>query len=256
MMIIIYIIFVMILIFRFYIYFHTSKGAEYCEIRSYDEEDANRIQYAVMHHFNRSDKQEIHRGLVQGLTETTPFSEQSGGDMNHMPFPFPAPAPAPAPTPTPTPAPVSTAHVVPGNPFRWTTVIDPNGRASRRRIRVTPPAPAPVQVSTAHGNTRTTGPINTNIRYCIRCGHNNYRRLCNTCYDIWSEYQNGDYKEIYCHHCGITRPRITYNNPICHQCQQNHTLVLRVYKINQVSGLRLGVDLRNILINNEEKKYA
>ena len=215
----------MILIFRFYIYFHTSKGAEYCETREYNTGDANRIQYAVMHHFNRSDKQEIHRGLVQGLTETTPFSEQSGSDMNHMPFSAPAPAPTLTPTPTPTPAPVSTAHVVPGNPFRWTTVIGTNGRESIRRKRVTPPAPAPAQVSTAHANTRTAGPMNTNRRYCIRCGvepqifYGNYMKFCSTCHRSWNEYQNGDYRERYCHRCGTSRQRITFNNPICHQCQ-------------------------------------
>ena len=59
----------MILIFCSCIYFHTSKGAEYCEVRSYDEKDANRIQYAVMHHLTRSDKQEIYRGLIQGLNK-------------------------------------------------------------------------------------------------------------------------------------------------------------------------------------------
>ena len=44
-------------------------GAEYCEVREYDEADANRIQYTVMHHLNRTDKQEIYRGLIQGLNK-------------------------------------------------------------------------------------------------------------------------------------------------------------------------------------------
>ena len=44
-------------------------GAEYCEVREYDETDVNRIQYTVMHHLNRMDKQEIYRGLVQGLNK-------------------------------------------------------------------------------------------------------------------------------------------------------------------------------------------
>ena len=67
----------MILIFCFCIYFHTSKGAEYCEVRSYDEKDANRIQYAVMHHLTRSDKQEIYRGLIQGLNKQQSTAEAS-----------------------------------------------------------------------------------------------------------------------------------------------------------------------------------
>ena len=69
------------------------RGAEYCEVRDYDANDANRIQYAVMHHLGRTDSSVIHQGLIQGLPVR----------------PLPAPTrPLPAPTrPLPPPSPTA-----------------------------------------------------------------------------------------------------------------------------------------------------
>ena len=43
------------------------RGAEYCETRDYDANDANRIQYAVMHHLGRTEKDVVFQGLIEGL---------------------------------------------------------------------------------------------------------------------------------------------------------------------------------------------
>ena len=188
------------------------RGAEYCEVREYDRADANRIQYAVIHHLDRTDRQEIYRGLVRGLTEPTPSSEQSGmtlgGGMTNMPFPAPAPA--------------STTNAN----RRWITVSGPNGRSIKRKVSSSSspslsPSPSPQSYRNSSSST-----MSTNRRYCIRCGgeqqtsYGNYKKFCNTCYRSWSDYENGDYREKYCHLCGTTQssPKLSYNNPICKRC--------------------------------------
>ena len=224
------------------------RGAEYCEVREYDRADANRIQYAVIHHLDRTDRQEIYRGLVRGLTEPTPSSEQSGmtlgGGMTNMSFPAPAPVPttnansrrsngrstrvqvpglpAPAPAPAPALAPVSTTNAN----SRWITVSGPNGRSIKRKVSSSSspslsPSPSPQSYRNSSSST-----MSTNRRYCIRCGgeqqtsYGNYKKFCNTCYRSWSDYENGDYREKYCHLCGTTQssPKLSYNNPICKRC--------------------------------------
>ena len=56
---------------------------------------------------------------------------------------------------------------------------------------------------------------------CIRCQaripRNPWRPLCGACYEVWSEYQNADYQEQWCHLCG--RPGDTsVNRPLCWSC--------------------------------------
>ena len=74
------------------------RGAEYCEARDYDANDANRIQYAVMHHLGRTDIDVVFQGLIQGLGDVPVATAR--------PLPAPTrPLPAPVRTPSPPPAP-------------------------------------------------------------------------------------------------------------------------------------------------------
>lgn len=68
------------------------RGAEYCEVRDYDANDANRIQYAVMHHLGRTDIDVVFQGLIQGIGDVPVASAR----------PLPAAPTRPLPPPSPT----------------------------------------------------------------------------------------------------------------------------------------------------------
>ena len=57
--------------------------------------------------------------------------------------------------------------------------------------------------------------------HCIRCGNDRAldpeKPLCDTCYDSWSEYENEDYEEKFCHVCG-NRAKTSYAKPLCGAC--------------------------------------
>lgn len=57
--------------------------------------------------------------------------------------------------------------------------------------------------------------------HCIRCDAairlNPEKPLCPSCYDEWSEYENPDYKEKFCHSCG-KESRTTIEKPLCKTC--------------------------------------
>lgn len=56
---------------------------------------------------------------------------------------------------------------------------------------------------------------------CIRCnqdiGFNPDKPLCEECYDIWSDWQNPDHPENFCHSCG-TETATSYAKPLCLSC--------------------------------------
>ena len=158
------------------------RGAEYCESRDYDANDANRIQYAVMHHLGRTDIDVVFQGLIQGLGDVPVATAR--------PLPAPTrPLSAPVRTlPTPLPAPSPTDRTNGGGRKR--------PRSSQRGYCI-----------------RCAG--NPRIMY------GSLMRYCNTCYDAWSGYQNSDYRERFCNNCGTAQrsPKLSYNNPRCINCQ-------------------------------------
>ncbi|MFZ6052503.1 phospholipase D family protein [Halocola ammonii] len=61
-----------------------------------------------------------------------------------------------------------------------------------------------------------------NEGHCIRClisiPFNEYQPLCPGCYDIWSYFENENYREDYCHRCGKQR-ETTKKRPFCYDCE-------------------------------------
>jgi hypothetical protein len=59
---------------------------------------------------------------------------------------------------------------------------------------------------------------------CIRCQssipRNPWRPLCSACYEVWSGYQNPDYREQWCHFCGQPAES-SVNRPLCWSCYRN-----------------------------------
>jgi len=59
---------------------------------------------------------------------------------------------------------------------------------------------------------------------CIRCKEkitfDPSRPLCQDCYEVWSEWQNEDYEEKFCHSCG-SRAAVSYARPLCQTCYRS-----------------------------------
>lgn len=57
--------------------------------------------------------------------------------------------------------------------------------------------------------------------FCIRCAEpvplNPDRPYCPGCFDAWSEWENEDYKDEFCHGCGDEHPA-TMAKPLCRDC--------------------------------------
>ena len=58
--------------------------------------------------------------------------------------------------------------------------------------------------------------------FCIRCRQStskldSKKPLCRECFDVWSQYQNVDYREKYCHACGA-KDKTTFARPMCASC--------------------------------------
>ena len=58
--------------------------------------------------------------------------------------------------------------------------------------------------------------------FCIRCRQStskldSKKPLCRECFDVWSQYQNVDYREKYCHACGA-KDKTTFARPMCAGC--------------------------------------
>jgi len=68
-------------------------------------------------------------------------------------------------------------------------------------IYVTSPKKSPKQI-----NTKTIFGQNAKDGYCIRCGEgirfNRERPLCRECYKSWSEWEDAEYLESFCHYTG------------------------------------------------------
>ena len=80
--------------------------------------------------------------------------------------------------------------------------------------------------TTQRGTKSTTPPLvpaqgPTTSGYCIRChtpiSLNPDKPLCNKCYQSWSQYQNENYREEYCHHCGKENDT-SMAKPLCLPC--------------------------------------
>ena len=56
---------------------------------------------------------------------------------------------------------------------------------------------------------------------CIRCkdsvSYDTDRPLCDACFKLWKRYENWDYKEKYCHSCGVDWDT-SYAQPRCRPC--------------------------------------
>ena len=57
--------------------------------------------------------------------------------------------------------------------------------------------------------------------HCIRCGEavrlDPDRPFCRSCFNVWSNYSNPDYKERYCHECGRNEST-SARRPLCLAC--------------------------------------
>ncbi|MBM3925495.1 MAG: hypothetical protein FJ320_05840 [SAR202 cluster bacterium] len=69
--------------------------------------------------------------------------------------------------------------------------------------------------------TRTVSNVISDRGMCIRCKRSipfdRARPLCESCFDSWSEYENEDYIEEFCHACGTLFPT-THAKPLCTPC--------------------------------------
>ncbi len=58
--------------------------------------------------------------------------------------------------------------------------------------------------------------------FCVRCSsninYNSQKPLCLPCYDEWSEWENVNYKEVFCHHCGKEKEGLSFGKPKCNKC--------------------------------------
>lgn len=62
-----------------------------------------------------------------------------------------------------------------------------------------------------------------NQGHCIRCntqiGLDPDHPYCKKCYKLWSQYENPEYTEKYCHHCG-KKSSTSLLKPVCYSCWQ------------------------------------
>lgn len=67
------------------------------------------------------------------------------------------------------------------------------------------------------------------IGVCIRCRTeielNPNKPYCYSCYLIWAEYENYDYRESVCHNCAKPE-ETTMNKPLCYDCYRNDHKIL------------------------------
>ncbi|MBI4289292.1 MAG: hypothetical protein HY671_12810 [Chloroflexi bacterium] len=88
----------------------------------------------------------------------------------------------------------------------------------------------PIKTSTAKGSRVPVGEASRQERRaaegrCIRCGQpillDPDKPLCESCYDVWSQYGDKEYPEKLCHVCG--RPaEVSYARPLCRECFRVH----------------------------------
>jgi predicted amidophosphoribosyltransferase len=68
---------------------------------------------------------------------------------------------------------------------------------------------------------RMREPSRRSTGHCIRCKDdlplNPEKPLCPSCYKIWSKYEDADYAEEYCHHCG-KKHATSLRKPVCRAC--------------------------------------
>lgn len=63
------------------------------------------------------------------------------------------------------------------------------------------------------------------VGHCVRCGRgmslNPEKPLCDACYDVWAQWEDGDYPENVCHSCGAppsASSPITKDRTLCPTC--------------------------------------
>jgi hypothetical protein len=159
------------------------RGAEYCEVRSYDKDDANRIAYAAMHHLERTDKEAILSGLLQGIASTSGSLDGSNQRRNAGSS--------------------SASYLAAPNPGKST--VRPRDTDSDSR----------------DGNKKyKTNGTSSARKFCIRCKvviHGGLP-LCEKDYSEWAKYKNDEYPEKFCNTCGVEQPNISYKKPQCRNC--------------------------------------
>ena len=71
------------------------RGAEYCEIKEYDDNDVHRITYAVIHHLDRNDADEIKEKLRQNIINSKIEREKQShsGSSSSSSFVYSPPSP-------------------------------------------------------------------------------------------------------------------------------------------------------------------
>ena len=64
--------------------------------------------------------------------------------------------------------------------------------------------------------------------FCIRCKDNLKidvkHPFCKPCYQEWNKYKKTDYAEKFCHTCGQSSNKISFEKPVCYSCYKSNNL--------------------------------
>lgn len=64
--------------------------------------------------------------------------------------------------------------------------------------------------------------------FCIRCKDNLKiditHPFCKPCYQEWNKYKKTDYAEKFCHICGQSSNKISFDKPVCYSCYKSNNL--------------------------------
>ena len=93
--------------------------------------------------------------------------------------------------------------------------------AEQDRLRSTVRPLTSVAEPARESTSRMREPSRRSTGHCIRCKDdlpfNPEKPLCPSCYKIWSKYEDADYAEEYCHHCG-KKHATSLRKPVCRAC--------------------------------------
>lgn len=93
--------------------------------------------------------------------------------------------------------------------------------AEQDRLRSTVRPLTSVAEPARESTSRMREPSRRSTGHCIRCKEdlplNPEKPLCPSCYKIWSKYEDADYAEEYCHHCG-KKHATSLRKPVCRAC--------------------------------------
>ncbi|MFT6400073.1 MAG: hypothetical protein ACJAYU_004843 [Bradymonadia bacterium] len=87
-------------------------------------------------------------------------------------------------------------------------------KRTRKPVATVAPKPKPKR-KTSKANPTSKG-------FCIRCAdpvkRNEERPFCISCYRLWAEYENPNYREKHCHGCGGGGRSLSFTKPLCGTC--------------------------------------